>query len=415
MCGGGRGKTQYSALWMYNKLMHCTTPAKIKSTRNMYVKHMSVKDLQYLNTIHDEAQYPGARCAMSEGTYMYQQSALSAVESMNAANKEMRTRTAVDALNATLLVIRLECDRFDRMKQEAWGDDSFLSLRRKDEYDSTYTDLFLHHYSFFVSNVETHWQVKVQRNNVERADAHYVQLPKEAVNGSFFGTCICGADKTNAVPCEHMTTIALSSQLRPQITPISIMPTWWGREQWRKQFPSNVYCDGSTTMKSIKDSKILDVTLRYCPDWTAPNKSGIPKKAEQRKSGLEEAMAKVKGEKKPPKMKRRRCVICGKWNHKMEDCFVLTRLKNNKEMTMIFPVETTVNVTRGSTIEVTTVNHVTGGGTMEVTTVNHVTGGGTMGGTTVNHVTGGGTMDRTTVYHVTGGGTMEDDGQEGVI
>ncbi len=43
-------------------------------------------------------------------------------------------------------------------------------------------------------------------------------------------------------------------------------------------------------------------------------------------------------------------------------------------MTTIVPVETTVNVTGGSTMEGTTVNHVTGGGTMEVTTVNHVTG-----------------------------------------
>ena len=52
--------------------------------------------------------------------------------------------------------------------------------------------------------------------------------------------------------------------------------------------------------------KIQDDPYRYCPDWTAPNKSGRPKKAERHKSGLEEAMAKAKGEKKPPKMKRRR-------------------------------------------------------------------------------------------------------------
>ncbi len=96
--------------------MRCSTPAKINSTRNMYVKHMSAKDLQYLNTIEDKAQYPGARCAMEEGIYMYQQSALSAVELMNAANKEMHARTAVDTLNATLLLIRLECNRFLRMK-----------------------------------------------------------------------------------------------------------------------------------------------------------------------------------------------------------------------------------------------------------------------------------------------------------
>jgi hypothetical protein len=66
-------------------------------------------------------------------------------------------------------------------------------------------------------------------------------------------------------------------------------------------------------------------------------------------------MAKAKGKKKPPKMKRRRCEICEKWNHKTEDRFVLTRPKNDKEMTTIVPVETTVNV-RGGTMEEMTVN-----------------------------------------------------------
>ncbi len=278
MCRGGRGKTQYSALWMYNKLMRCPRPAKIECTRTMYVKHMSTKDLLYLNSIDNEEQYPGARCAMGdEGIYMYQQSASSAGELMNAANKEMRACTAVDALNTTLLLIRLECNRFQRMKQEAWGDDLGLTPHGKDEYDSTYTDLFSHHYTYNVTDVETHWQVRVQRNNVDRAEPQYVRFPKEAVNGSFFGSCTCGADKTNAVPCEHMAAIAISSHLRSQITSISIMPTWWGREQWRKQYPSDLYCDGSTTMKSIKDGKIPNVTLCYCPDWTAPNKSGHPK------------------------------------------------------------------------------------------------------------------------------------------
>ncbi len=86
----------------------------------MFVKHMSTKDLRYLKSINDEEQYPGVRCAMAdEGIYMYQLSASSAVESMNAVNKKMRARTAVDALNATLLLIRLECNRFQRMEQEA--------------------------------------------------------------------------------------------------------------------------------------------------------------------------------------------------------------------------------------------------------------------------------------------------------
>jgi hypothetical protein len=44
-CRGGSSKTQYSALWMYNKLMRCCNPAKIEYMRTMFVKHMSAKDL----------------------------------------------------------------------------------------------------------------------------------------------------------------------------------------------------------------------------------------------------------------------------------------------------------------------------------------------------------------------------------
>jgi hypothetical protein len=83
-------------------------------------------------------------------------------------------------------------------------------------------------------------------------------------------------------------------------------------------------------------------------------------------------------------MKRRRCAICAKWNHKMEDFFVLTRPKNDNEMTTIVPMGTTVN-------------HVTGGGRMK--------DDGQEGAVTMG----------TTVNHITGGGRMEDDGQEGAV
>jgi hypothetical protein len=139
-----------------------------------------------------------------EGIYMYQQSASSTVESMNAANKEMRARMAVDTLNATLLLIRLECNRFQQMKQDAWGDDFGLTPRGKDEYDSNYTDLFSHHYSYNVTDVEMHWQVRVQHNNVERAELQYVRFPKELSMDLFLA---------------H----ALVEQIRPMLFPVN---TW---------------------------------------------------------------------------------------------------------------------------------------------------------------------------------------------
>ncbi len=75
--------------------------------------------LQYLNNLTDESQYPAAQCAMGENIYLYHRSSSGAVESMNRENIEMRARTAIDLPNATILLLKLECARFNRMKQEA--------------------------------------------------------------------------------------------------------------------------------------------------------------------------------------------------------------------------------------------------------------------------------------------------------
>jgi hypothetical protein len=52
---------------------------------------------------------------------------------MNAANKDIRDRTAVDAVNATILLLELECNRFAKHKLEAWSCDHFLSPRGEKE------------------------------------------------------------------------------------------------------------------------------------------------------------------------------------------------------------------------------------------------------------------------------------------
>jgi hypothetical protein len=63
---------------------------------------------------------------------------------------------------------------------------------------------------------------RIQQINVTGTKEQVVTLPKYLVNGLHFETCTCGADKTNGVPCEHMAAIALSSVMRPQITPINV-------------------------------------------------------------------------------------------------------------------------------------------------------------------------------------------------
>jgi hypothetical protein len=227
---------------------------------------------------------------------MYHHSSSGVVESMNGANNDMRACTAVDVPNATILLCKLECTRFNKMKQEAWGDNSILTPWGKEEYDATFTNLNPNHFLFHVCDKDEHWQVRVLRQNVAGQQEQIVKLsiPKNPMNGSYFGRCTCGADKTDAVPCEHMAAIALSAVIRPQITPMNVMPIWWKRKQWREQFPLDVYAEANITIKSVKEGQIPDLTSRLCPDWTGAKKSVRPKKGERYKSGLEKAMAKGK-------------------------------------------------------------------------------------------------------------------------
>ena len=140
---------------------------------------------------------------------------------MNKANKEMRARTAVDLLNACMLLIKLECKRFYNEEgclgryycPHSWG---------IEEYEATFTYLTPSHFVFYLRDFDDHIEMRVQRINVTGTKEQVVTLPKYPVNGLHFGTCTCGADKTNAVPCEHMAAIALSSVMRPQITPINV-------------------------------------------------------------------------------------------------------------------------------------------------------------------------------------------------
>jgi hypothetical protein len=128
MCKGGGGKVSNSALWMYNKLMRCQSVAIIDHNKSEHFKNMKNKNIQSLNLLNDESHYPAARCAMGENVYMYHCLSSGAVELMNRANKEMRARTVVNLLNATILLLKLECARFNKMKQEAWGGNSVFTL-----------------------------------------------------------------------------------------------------------------------------------------------------------------------------------------------------------------------------------------------------------------------------------------------
>ncbi len=91
-------------------------------------------------------------------------------------------------------------------------------------------------------------------------------------------------------------------------------------------------------MKSVKEGQLPDFnfSLRLCPDWTAGSKPGRPKKGERIKSGLETAMAKGKaGSKRTKATKRQRCMVCGKYGYKYEDCQLLEKSEDTEPVGVV--------------------------------------------------------------------------------
>ena len=91
------------------------------------------------------------------------------------------------------------------------------------------------------------------------------------------------------------------------------MPYWWSTEHWRRQFPLDTVVNTYLTMSMIKGKFEPHHDVRYCPDWTAPNKAGAPKKGKRLKSPAEQASKK----RKP----RPYCVICNNYKHTTAECY----------------------------------------------------------------------------------------------
>jgi hypothetical protein len=89
MCGAKSGNKVNSALWVYNRLLQCRSVAQLEREKDKNFPMMHKTDMQYLNSVSDESQYPMARCAKAPGVYMYHRTSSAAVESMNNANREM--------------------------------------------------------------------------------------------------------------------------------------------------------------------------------------------------------------------------------------------------------------------------------------------------------------------------------------
>ena len=76
--------------------------------------------------------------------------------------------------------------------------------------------------------------------------------------------------------------------------------------------PLETVVNTNVTMSMVKARGHPNHDVHYCPDWSAPNKAGAPKKGNRMKSPLEQATKK----RKPFPY----CVICNNHNHSTDMC-----------------------------------------------------------------------------------------------
>jgi hypothetical protein len=101
------------------------------------------------------------------------------------------------------------------------------------------------------------------------------------------------------------------------------MPYWWRTDHWQLQLQKDVTAECNISIETIREDGKPDSNIRYCPSWSAPNKSGRPKKNERRKSVLEKAgVMKVT---KKPKIMMRFCQVCHKGSHVANECWELPK------------------------------------------------------------------------------------------
>jgi hypothetical protein len=126
-CGGRKGQKALSTLWVYNLLIGCKSVASLSATRKMFEDNMFPTYCHYLFNFVEEMQFPAARCAQGNSVCMYGKTVSSGVEAMNRANEDICHRTAVDILNATLILLKKESTRYDKAHNLAWNQAQILT------------------------------------------------------------------------------------------------------------------------------------------------------------------------------------------------------------------------------------------------------------------------------------------------
>jgi hypothetical protein len=279
-CRGGRGaKSPHN---IFKQLLACNNVWDLESVRDNTSGDLDEKTLEYFYTkIHDNAQFPAARCNMGDDIFwLYDHEASSGVESMNNANKAVRNHSAVDPVNSVILLVNLEAGRYKRERDAAWKWDTSLTPKGEEICHRAFEHMVCNNYTLAVTETATHHVTEVVKREIDPGGGRYyvVKTLKVAVHGSMFGSCTCGIPQTKTIPCCHMVAVVQSGKI-PTLTQLTSMPSWCMTATWRDQYPIGTCMEGVADINRLKADAEPSRAIRCCPKIAAPNKPGAKKKS----------------------------------------------------------------------------------------------------------------------------------------
>ncbi len=301
-CSSGKGQKAMSPLWVYNLLIVCKSVASLSATRKKYEDKMFPTNRYYLFNIAEEMQFPAARCAQDDSVCMYDKTASSGVEAMNRASEDIHHRTAVDILNATLILLKKESTRYDKACNLAWNHAQILTPKGMELMEEAFQDANVQDFKVHMAENDNHHTAIVSKKSTSEREYTMI-IPKSDTLGSRFGKCTRGFPKKEVIPCQHMVAVSKLGRIAG-LTRTAVMPHWYTTAQWRDQFPKNTYINTQQTLQLIRAKSTSHDELRYCPNWLGPQKKGHPKKDKHRKSiadHIEQSAKKKRRTTKPTK------------------------------------------------------------------------------------------------------------------
>jgi hypothetical protein len=130
---------------------------------------------------------------------MYGKTASSGVEAMNRANEDICQRTAVDILNAALILLKNESTRYDKVRNLAWNDAQSLIPKGMELMEEAFKNVNVQDFKINLAENDNHHTAIVSKKSASEREYTMI-IPKTDTMGSRFGKCTCGFPKKEGIP-----------------------------------------------------------------------------------------------------------------------------------------------------------------------------------------------------------------------